>query len=1265
MTKKRRKASSSSTTPRKLVSPKQNSLCKLAESLTTFDSADLLATFAALQLMPENADRAFRFEVLSHVAASVKSRGFGSKKKINLKQLEKICRCDSAGLESLVSGEDPFDNSFTEAFTFIGGSYIVFPGIVEEPTFTLRHLARALFLDADPFPDVHFREMARAVLMGVLALSNEVARRAGLGRGVDPVSAPRKDVVLPSPERLDQLQQAVSFTATELAALLARHNVALFEIENLILQQGYVSIADYQVDNGELLVRPIVKATDKFIVAIPGMLLSAARNEIIRLALERGVIAELATRYHATVWETVIDSLGYVEHQRVAVSLPESPDIPYFQDAFFGFDSDKLAYVTFVTDALTDYNPQNPFGCWDLKDVGHNLEARLQEICEFAFTQLSGVNEVLFLLVCQGVGRLQMMDFKELPEIQPLLLLGVTAADLETITLLEGGNPLAIWKYVWASWRLEQQAKVMSIGELNKFYFYRAKDYTFYSSDEFRPNLVLIETGGAGDLRREVLRQRDWHAVPSYTSNYVTEVTSLFSTCEIPVYIPRSVLSRVRQRVAVFVEGLPLPTWIVSSEQKDSIQREYRHLYAEFTQTIGYWLWQFTPSLNSLIQALTLDSRVLLIQLFIEQDEAWHHIEERSFTLNKEPIKSEANSVKTTLNVTISSGICSLLRSANNEGERYLMQRVLAGIRDLLPREEQEALSDDVIHTLLDLHAPLGIKKKLFYLEGNLNPELDENGLPNYRKVQEADEDELLDELGDYLSSVENLKVGEIPDGERTTVINKAVDLFYSEFKKLVASLNPEQLLEYLIAYHEAIVRETAFHRMTIPTRLACFSSEPEMIETLSKELPERHKAALTSRFVIEYVVAQPPTGIRPFSLTVYDRLQALASQIVNFGFESDLINFKLTDIKRSMLPSGRLGANKDEYENTRAKYMSIFTGGEIGRATRSFNRHWHRAQKSSEKPSFVAQMDAASAIEFGFSITEIHEMLGEAVRIGRELHPTVAILHLEDLIRRLSEGLGWSLERVNQAIDLLALKPRLDFLKPDPPHQGGDVYPWKFNRGLSYLRRPFLLRKRDGKTEVLWGIRHLNTVSQYLVYLCLNGRLKAKSAQMKQVMSVVRNEQTKEFNDEVADLLEQNPALTVRRRVKKIGKSKIQGEQGVLGDVDVLVIDPTNFSIKVIECKDFALARAPHEMKNELDELFLGRDKKSRREKSAVEHHQERVEWIRSHLSEVLSEFGLDPNATWAVEAMIVTDYELATPHLWSSPIPVVSLSELSKAYL
>ena len=35
-------------------------------------------------------------------------------------------------------------------------------------------------------------------------------------------------------------------------------------------------------------------------------------------------------------------------------------------------------------------------------------------------------------------------------------------------------------------------------------------------------------------------------------------------------------------------------------------------------------------------------------------------------------------------------------------------------------------------------------------------------------------------------------------------------------------------------------------------------------------------------------------------------------------------------------------------------------------------------------------------------------------------------------------------------------------------------------------------------------------------------------------------------------------------------------------------------------------MARAPHQMKNELDNLFIGKNKGKK--KSAIEHHQERV---------------------------------------------------------
>src|SRR4026209_199768 len=58
----------------------------------------------------------------------------------------------------------------------------------------------------------------------------------------------------------------------------------------------------------------------------------------------------------------------------------------------------------------------------------------------------------------------------------------------------------------------------------------------------------------------------------------------------------------------------------------------------------------------------------------------------------------------------------------------------------------------------------------------------------------------------------------------------------------------------------------------------------------------------MASRFVIEYVVAQLPLGVRPLSMDFYDRLQGIANHLVNFGFESDLIFFNLADIKLSVL---------------------------------------------------------------------------------------------------------------------------------------------------------------------------------------------------------------------------------------------------------------------------------------------------------------------------------------------------------------------------
>ena len=148
---------------------------------------------------------------------------------------------------------------------------------------------------------------------------------------------------------------------------------------------------------------------------------------------------------------------------------------------------------------------------------------------------------------------------------------------------------------------------------------------------------------------------------------------------------------------------------------------------------------------------------------------------------------------------------------------------------------------------------------------------------------QDADSADALDEMGEILLAELSREPGPLPNEERSKVLNRAVDIHFEAFEGLVRSLRPEGLLEDLLARQEAFVRREEWQRRTLGSRLACFD-ETSLIQELVDEVPEVTTSALALRFLIEYVAARPPRGLRPFSTGVYDRLVALASEIANRG---------------------------------------------------------------------------------------------------------------------------------------------------------------------------------------------------------------------------------------------------------------------------------------------------------------------------------------------------------------------------------------------
>ena len=99
-----------------------------------YDRTDALATAAALQLVPENADRLIRIEAVAHTISSLPPAQ--GKPKISAPRIRNLLNSPPLS-DQVAMAEDPFPNPFVEEIAFFGGSYRVFPGLTDGATYVM------------------------------------------------------------------------------------------------------------------------------------------------------------------------------------------------------------------------------------------------------------------------------------------------------------------------------------------------------------------------------------------------------------------------------------------------------------------------------------------------------------------------------------------------------------------------------------------------------------------------------------------------------------------------------------------------------------------------------------------------------------------------------------------------------------------------------------------------------------------------------------------------------------------------------------------------------------------------------------------------------------------------------------------------------------------------------------------------------------------------------------------------------------------------
>ncbi|MFH1679398.1 MAG: hypothetical protein ABIH26_01995 [Candidatus Eisenbacteria bacterium] len=1220
-------------------------LSELLSVLTAHDPFDIAAGIGGLQLMPENANRLYRLEMAASIVAGLEAKAHTPK--MALAQWDAVLNKSFLGSRAVAAAEDPFNYAFTEAVTSTGGSYIVLPGIAGGSGFIVQQLSDAINLLKRPWSDSSFVPAVQSLFRFALGVSNEMSRRARLGRIVDIPERDVRSVSVPDEMRFEELKKAVTFRAKDFDRLMGPNGLDERTRTAFTMDQGSVPFDEMaNPSEAPIFAKPILRCGDRYVVIAPCALAAALRHAVILLAQESGLAAELAERYLLAIADTTYRSLDFLRMDRLHMTPAGFARFPC-REGIYSFDRDKLAHVLVVSDDLTDYSSRDVFGHWRTEGLGEKISRRLAEVEHFLYSGRPVPNSILQLVVTGGIGRGMGMVVERIEQNPNTEVLLLNAEELHVLGLMELGEPLALWRFARASSEARERSFIIETDTLDEYRLFQAHEYSYYVSDSPFDGMSIVP-GGGGRLRMEVKTRRDIHGVHSFNENRIVEVTLLYDDRSVPLYVP--VLPSF-DRIAVLSEGLRINMWVLAPPTLPAPC--YAGLYRRFCDLVAYWLWQASALLPRTGDRLSVTFWDIQVVVSLRESAAWFH-----GTSEKTLDCTRACRItgRGKLLLDLGPGIMERLSGPDNSEEREILRVVLSALAGALEqegsREGTELSSEESIGDIVNRCAPRGIKKKLLCFQGTQAVLLAQgSGWPR-RIVHPFETSRLLDEVGAVLRRTHGEDTGPIPKEERTRTLNgEVVGYLYRCLEEEVAQLSGGGLIPALIGLNEALLFEEEFRSYSVPTQVACFGKPPGWESDLRREFSDHAITATASRFLIEYVAARPPRGFRPFSLSVYDRLLAITAEIVSWGFLSDRIRFGLSGAVLTVLASGRLEIEDRAYRAAHESFVEEYVVNEVGRRVESFGQRWPADRP--EAPEFEEELREATAAEFGLSIYELMAFLGAMGGLPPEQSDKTEGVASGELVRMAQEVLRWETGKVEGALEQFSLRPRQDYLLPPAGYQKADVYPWKFNRALSYLRRPLVIVVEQGEEKVCWGRRNTWKAAEYLAALCVGGRLKAESTRMRRYIGERKREDGKLFNDEVAEFFEGREGVYARRRVKKIRGMRVPDP-----DIDVLVADRDRREILVLETKSLAMARTPLEVKNELDALVHSRPGR----RSTAEIHGQRAKWIGERGQAVLEELGVpaEKAVDWSTRAHIVTDREAISAYLTVTEPPIISFQRL-----
>ncbi len=1189
--------------------------------LARFKKSDRIKLFAGLQTHSQNHGKFLRLEEL--VEESVESQLEGTEP-LDYTQINAFLSKNYSSYEM----EDPPVNLFTELITYHGGDYLVFSGDIEWGRYILQNMLNAFHYPSLAVPD-KFRMACAHVTLLLLKISDTIVKRSSYERYFD-ATVESMRIHVPRGEEALKHFNAVVFTKSELDSMATPFGISLDLLDLFVCPDNPSAHRNSFSGESILLDKPFYWCGDELVVVSPCSIIYAISRFIWRAADVHGCLVAYNEAYHEILLQNNMMDLIVMGWTPISMNgLPTATSNLPIKERFLKFDDDKIAYLTFR------YN--------DRQNTNVDVDERQKEVISWLNTKANGFQFFnLNVFAVTGENRFLLAG-----NIDGCLTAIILSPELEIISQSSEHNNLTLWKFAQA--RNELGEVLFTINTIDSYFMYKSNDQSFYVSDDRRPDFMVVSVGDSGAFQKDVIKKRDLHCITQIREGGIACVPCVSRRDSSKTYYPPASLGIKLEQV---VEGFSMPIWVEPLCDINEEEGALKMFYPELNEAICYWLWQMQPFIESEIQKL--GEIPITIQYELLEKEKWTDLSE--FRGERE------SNVEGLFNIDIHNRniiikipfeLAPHLHGVDNAGERSLL-RVLLGAFNLFARNKgiAELFSQEKIEEVVENAAPLGLKKKVFMLDTSADLRLDPSGLIPHRNVQHHDVNVVLDEVLSKLDNLPELS-SESSKKDRSQFIVKIVTkALLPWLKEELSKYDSKELLKRLLALNESAINRREHQRLLTPLKIACFVSEEEQMKAMHNELIDLDITSTSLRCLIEHLGAERYVGTEIISDETIDLLIAIMSKIITWGMIGDFIHLGLIDINISVLLSGRLGTNFHKVAQPLLEAYKLSKVEEDVTDAESYTQSVFEFDNRVEKESgssIPEGIENGFKEVYGLTLTDYNSFMYWAAIVGLNVaHNTnvpCIVIKKSELKREIENVSGETIDEgvFDSFIGNFSLFDRGKVEKlPNGDFDMFDISPWRYNRRLSLLRRPFIVAESNVEGEepsIYYGFRQVMVAAMYVRHMIFEARLRVPDgSRLDKALGKRANKRGEEFVQEVLQTLSSigSESIVVDEEVDIKPNKQFHADKD-LGDIDVLVIDTHNKMIFSIECKKMLAGKNPKEMVEEADKLIgKGND-------GWISKHVKRDEWLKDNIDLVESRYNLDLSG-FTVKSLFMTSEALSS---------------------